>query len=158
MRRGNGDIVTTEIIETDGTMITAKVGNGCVYKRRIDSYAPAFSWKNCGGGTGKLEFNRFDSIFPLTVGSKAEYAYTGLNANREPFEVTRRCTVDGTARIAVPAGNFETFHIVCQDGSWTRNYYYAPELGIDVRSDRSKNAGFQQDNYVNELVSYSPIS
>ena len=84
------------------------------------------------------------TLWPLRVGNKADYAETGTWLEKDGTESSYRtewsCAVDGTERVAVMAGDFDTFKIVCKRYYISRNknrsnireaktWYYAPEVG-----------------------------
>ncbi len=82
------------------------------------------------------------ALFPLRVGSRAEWRSSGVN-NGQSYQSATRCTVSEQVRVVVPAGAFDTFKVDCIAGGDLANpsshstYYYAPELGAIVRYHRS---------------------
>lgn len=155
MKRGD-EIIESEIVEIDGNLIAVKVGDECVYRRRSDGYGPAISWDNCNGSSGSIAVEEFESIFPLKVGRKSSYKYSVVNDDGERFEHDRVCSVTGTARVSVPAGEYDTYEIHCDDGSWLRKYFYSPEIKLDVISERLRKSGDLGGGYYrNELINYS---
>lgn len=155
MKRGD-EVIESEIVKIDGNLIAVTPGGGCVFRRRSDGYGPAISWDNCNGSSGSIAVEEFESIFPLTVGRKSSYKYSVVNDDGERFKHDRVCRVTGTARISVPAGEFDTYEINCDDGSWIRRYFYSPEIQLDVVSERLRKSGDLGGGYYrNELIEYA---
>ncbi len=98
------------------------------------------------------------ALFPLRVGSRAEWRSSGVN-NGEAYQSGTRCTVTDEVRVVVPAGAFDTFKVDCIGGrdlanpGSTSTYYYAPEVGSIVRYHRSsRDRGLVRDR---QLVALS---
>lgn len=116
------------------------------------------SWDFEDGDKGTNAFEG-ESLYPIEVGRKTEMTYSGQN-NEDAFSGYRTCEVLGEVAVTVPAGTFDTFHIVCTQGSkpgstWRkREFYYAPEIGNDVLHIHTTEDG--KTNNRRELVSYQP--
>ena len=151
----NGDPETSKITAVDGDVISGiNETTGCEYTFYHAAYGPGPSWKNCGGSTGTQQATRTGSIFPLTVGATESWAVKGSNTKGDSWETTRSCEVKGTARVTVPAGSFDTYHIMCQDDWRVREWWYAPELGFSAISrNRHKQ---RAETTTRELVSFTP--
>jgi hypothetical protein len=130
---------------TDGQVETVVSVN----KERVE-------WKNAVGSRWSsardfvLPSSRTDSgpvdrplAWPLKVGATARYVVMVLsadpgNSSRKTAEIWQ-CTVEGRERIAVAAGSFDTYRIVCQldrgtpNTTHARSWYYAPAIGHYIR-------------------------
>lgn len=77
--------------------------------------------------------------WPLYVRKSWEYSYTweGIR-DRQTDERTRRCTVEATESITVPAGTFQTFRVACRNqiGGLTYTYWFSEAVKMFVK-DRS---------------------
>ena len=65
-----------------------------------------------------------------------------------------KCAVKKEARISVPAGDLDTYRVVCDTRNMKRVYYISPELGTTVkyvRRNLRRNSSSTQ-----EPVSYAP--
>ena len=91
------------------------------------------------------------SLWPLRVGNAADYSETGRWGDKEDGSETSyragwSCAVDGVERVAVMAGEFDTWKIVCKRYHIFRNksnlrevktWYYAPAVGHYVLTTSS---------------------
>jgi surface antigen len=116
------------------------------YTTFVDVLAPRIAWH---GGTVRGE-RRFaaspTSIFPLSAGrvvvfdAERRLADSGTGVATTVAE-TWSCRTNGTARIATPAGTFDTFRVDCTlttqplTPALTRSFYYAPAVNYFVRRD-----------------------
>lgn len=90
-----------------------------------------------------LMFPKKTSLWPLQKTNEAAYSETGIwQKKEEPANAYRAnwsCKVDGTERVSVLAGEFDTYKIVCTRYSVSRKggigrarekktWYYAPEI------------------------------
>jgi len=90
------------------------------------------------------------TLWPLALGNQGEFSFvqrTTKTDTKEVVDVERRwkCAVNGTKRVVVPAGTFNTFVIKCDrfslvSGSLrgTRIYYYSPKIGYYVMREDMK--------------------
>lgn len=105
-----------------------------------------------------------NALWPLAVGKSVRFSTEGRSVSKENGRESKytqnwSCSVDGTERVRVLAGEFDTYVISCQRrssrGKWwqTYTYYYAPELGTYVmrRSLHKKNG-----ERVRELTALRP--
>lgn len=130
---------------------------GCSYSYIANSFAPPMKWENCTGNTGSSKITGGEgAIFPLAVGNTASWSADGSNDKGDTWDDARSCKVEGTARVTVPAGAFDTYHITCQTSYRSYNYYYSPELGTTVLlSHQHKNRNEPRHR---ELVSFTPAT
>lgn len=126
---------------------------GCEYTFYHAGFGPGPTFKNCGGSSGTQKVERTGSIFPMTVGASESWDVRGSNTKGDTWETTRSCEVEGTARVTVPAGSFDTYHVVCNDSWRTRERWYAPELGTSViRRDIHRKRGEVKTHELVRLV------
>lgn len=107
-------------------------------------------------------------MWPLKSGSSgstaASHDVTGaLTKRTETIHSNRRCSVDGTERLTIEAGQFTTYRIICDRyslGSWEQRstIWYAPELGHPVRfRDRYKRFSGSDYDLVATAFSFDAI-
>ena len=153
-----GDTEETETINAvDGDIYSgANATTGCEYTFHHAGFGPGPTFKNCNGSSGTQEVSRTGSIFPLTVGASESWDVSGKNTKGDTWNTTRSCEVEGTARVTVPAGTFDTYHVVCNDSWRVRERWVSPEIGSSViRRDLHKRRG---DVKTYELVSFTPAT
>ena len=108
-------------------------------------------------------------IWPLAVGKSSKFAtnveFKSKNSGREgKFRQLWSCLVDGTERVRVLAGTFDTYRVSCTRKSrsvtsgktyyrQTVVYHYAPEIGHHVRYE-SRTKG--KPPYARELIAVRP--
>ena len=154
-RNKDGSEVTFEITGVEGRTISVQASWGCSYKARADGFAPTLEWKDCGGGsTGSHTVKRTGNIYPLQVGNTESWKYRGKNKNGDKWSGTRKCTVKGTVNVTVPAGNFDTYHVVCKEKGARYEWHYSPELRKIVTTSRIPKGG-SSGGWYRELVSFT---
>ena len=153
----NGKEEVETITAVDGDLYSgANLTTGCEYTFFHAAFGPAKTFTNCNGSSGTQEVERSGSIFPLTVGASESWDVSGRNTKGDTWDTTRSCEVEGTARVTVPAGTFDTYHVVCNDTWRVRERWVAPELGFSViRRDAHKERG---EVKTRELVSFTPAA
>lgn len=125
-----------EVTALDDRQLTVAGDNGCTFSVPITGFGPSYFYKNCGGYSGTQEVEPVsESPYPISVGKSWNYVYSGIWEG-EPWKDTRKCSVDGTARVTVPLGDFDTFKLVCNDRWTRRTWYVAPEVGRSVKYER----------------------
>ena len=153
-----GREVTDEVTGVDSESTSEQSSDGCSWTS-VNGYGPVLKWSECAGDSGtRTVKKRKGGLFPLEVGNKASWKFRGKNNKGSSWSDTRKCNVKGTANVTVPAGSFDTFHIVCAE-SWARwEWYYAPELGVSVTYRRKPRGNSQSKSIYQELVSFTPGS
>ncbi|EKV30374.1 hypothetical protein C882_4333 [Caenispirillum salinarum AK4] len=133
------DAVVVTVTEVTPETFAWRVDNSCHGRSLTDAayFAPNLEWNDCGdgawaSGTGEITGSS-GSLWPLSVGKTASWDYVHTNSRGDADRNTRRCEVEDTARVTVPAGTFDTFKVVCNDRWRTRTFYYAPEVNNVVR-------------------------
>ena len=157
------DGTTTLVTSVSGEWVTWRYNNGTVSKRYRNFVIPALTWTSANKVSEAKTTARADLLWPLKVGKKGQYDFRQTVSKHDGVEATRlsrswSCAVEGTKRVAVAAGTFDTYVIACRRYSdtsykWkaTRRYYYAPDLGHYVmREDKYRSRPEKK----RELVSY----
>ncbi len=153
--RGKDDL-TSEVVSVDGNKVTLQSDNGCNSTFTSDGFNLWTRWENCGGNTGSSTFERPGGIFPLEVGKKETYKARGKNDKGNTWSSTWTCRVTETDSVTVPAGSFDTYHVVCKDKWRRKDYYFAPELGRSVIIAQSPIGSSRARAYHQELVKLEP--
>ena len=154
----NGEQRTGKIVAVDANFVSGESSNGCKWKSKRDAFAPGVEWSNCGGSSGtQTSQRRGGSIFPMTVGSKETWDYSGTNTNGDSWESTRNCETVAIAEVTVPAGTFDTYHVRCEDKWWVREWFVRSD-GISVQGSRTRKVGSADRNTSWQLVGYTPAS
>jgi hypothetical protein len=149
----------TRVALTD-TEETWRTSYGCEWSRHVSGFAPPSSWKSCDGSDGTQEVTVNGSIWPLQIGSKVSYDMSRKHDYIGTWTAsTRTCEVKEETRVTVPAGTYDTFHVVCNEpwstGHWSAGHWYvSPEIGVVVLHW----SGFQRSRDTGrfELVSWDP--
>jgi hypothetical protein len=121
-------------IDADGK-VTWESASGSTWTV-IHPFAGHVQWKT-PGDEGTQSFTG-DSMVPLEVGRTMQISYSGQSTSEGSWSGTRNCKVESQESIGVKAGTFDTFKVVCTQGSnpsrpaRTRTFYYAPEVGDSV--------------------------
>ena len=151
-RNKNGTEISYEITAVDEDFLSGRSSNGCTWKFVIAGWGPTVEWKNCGSSSGTHKVKRTGNMYPLQVGNTEKWKYRGRNNKGDSWTGTRKCEVKGTEKVTVPAGSFDTYHVVCKE-KWARyEWHYSPELRFVVTSSR-KPLGAAGTRYYRELVS-----
>lgn len=128
-----------------------KYSNGAESKGYPNFIIPELTWTSDNRSSNGRTTAPPDLLWPLALGKRAEFTFDQTIISKDgspPVQLSRRwdCTVEGAARVSVPAGRFDTVAIGCSrystsSGSWraTRRFYYAPEIGHYVlREDKRR--------------------
>jgi len=142
-------------MSADSQSVSYARTDGCRFTSRHEEFSPWLKWEDCvfgtGDGTAKLVEGK---IWPLQVGTRFVWRFTGRNQKGRSWEDKMDCAVKGTARITVPAGEFDTYPVVCDDNWYKRVWYVAPKLGTSVKFTSARHDG--RRSYAREMVSYAP--
>ena len=124
---------------------------------------PALGWKSAGSRGGAKLSAPADMLWPLATGNRGQYEARHVitrNDQAKSTQLSRQwyCSVEGTRRVSVPAGSFDTYVIACErysstSHSWraTRRYYYAPDIGhYVIREDQYRS----RPGRVRQLIAY----
>ena len=129
--------------------VTWRYSNGTTSTGYRNFILPALAWKSANRRGEATSTAPPHMLWPLAAGNRGHYnthqVITG-NDQAGSTQLFRQwyCSVEGTQRVSVPAGSFDTYVIACDrysstGQSWraTRRYYYAPDLGhYVIREDQ----------------------
>lgn len=144
-------------------LVTWKHHNGAVSTGYPNFIIPDLTWTSADRSSQGRTTAPPDLLWPLAPGKRGQFDFEQTISHKDgrtPDQVSRRwtCEVEGTSRVTVPAGRFDTVVIACNrysstSGSWraTQRFYYAPEVGHYVlREDRHRSGS----NTRRELVAF----
>lgn len=156
----------TVVWDDDGTQFSRTVtkvsadslikedSRGCAFTSGL-GFEPSTSWTNCTPFTdGAQSYTTEGEIFPLAVGNTVRYQVDGSNANGDKWQNDVLCKVEGTARVTVPAGSFDTYHVRCEHQFTRRDYYVSPELGETMLFRRLRKSRNEVTTF--RMVSFQP--
>ena len=152
------DGTTTVITAVSNEKVTWGYHNGATSTGYRNFILPALTWTSANSHSTATSTAPVDLLWPLATGNQGQYESHQVISRDDQIESTEfsrkwDCTVEGTERVSVPAGTFDTYVIDCKrysstSNSWraTRRYYYAPDIGHYVirddkfrsRSDRTR--------------------
>jgi hypothetical protein len=140
--RDGKEMVSTLVAQTADTQ-TWSDSLGCRAVVSRVGFAPAMEFTNCDGSSGTQAIKPLRGTpYPLTLGNKWAYSFSGANATGGRWEGQRDCEVKGTARIKTGTGEHDTYKVVCEDSAkdWKTiyTYYVAPALQSTVLSERRR--------------------
>ena len=151
------------VAAVSGEWVTWQYKTGTVTKGYRNFIIPALTWTSAHRYSEGKTTAPANLLWPLAVGKKGTYDFQqtiSRHDGTESNELSRSwsCAVEGTERVSVPAGTFDTYVIACNRYSstshkWraTRSYYYAPDLGhYVIRKDTYRG----RPDKKRELVSY----
>ena len=130
------EAITYYYESVDADMVTVRRSDGCIWTSMTYMFAPTLKWSNCYGtsvdGTQEIIETK-GSPWPLSDRTEFQYTFTGKYSNDlGQWQSTRTCKVDKPVRVKVPAGEYDTFKLVCENDWNKRTYWISPELGYPV--------------------------
>ena len=134
---------TTTAVAVDEATVTFEGDNGCTYTETHESFGRSLKWSNCGTWVTGSQTIRLvkGEVWPLTTGNKWRYKISGKNEKGKRWKTKRSCQVKKEVRVSVPAGDFDTYHVVCKEGYRKDQYYVSPEIKHIVMSRSSHGQG-----------------
>jgi hypothetical protein len=158
-RNRDGVEVTSRVIAVEGEDVTWQADNGWTWTGKA-FFWPVERWQRDGAGGSQEISGDPGALFPLRVGERVAYRYQGRSQREQAgWSGQGRCEVAATERITVPAGSFDTYKVVCEQGEdlkdpyRTRTWWYAPALGHYVATlHQTRTGGI---NELEQLVRYS---
>lgn len=140
---------TAVVTAVSNQQVTWRYNNGATSTGYRNFILPALTWKSTGSRSKAASNAPADMLWPLATGNRGQYQSHQTITRNDPAESTQLsrqwyCSVEGTQRVSVPAGSFDTYVIACErysstGQSWraTRRYYYAPDIGhYVIREDQ----------------------
>ena len=147
-----------ELVAADETTATYQTSSGCIRTTLHEEFSQAVKWQDCGQESGKGTTSLVSGeIWPLKKGNKWRYRYAGSNNKGDRWRGNMRCSVKDEVRVSVPAGEYDTFHLVCKTKNVTRDYYISPEIGTNVMY-KAKHRKARWPSRTYKLVSFTPGS
>lgn len=137
------------VTDSSNGMVTWKYANGATSSGYANFLVPQLNWD--GGGTrgsGTTDASP-EFLWPLTIGAFGRFDITQTVVDAQggvPETLARRweCSVEGTEKVFVPAGEFNTYIVSCNrytaDGSDWRGrhtYYYSPDIRHFVKLEKN---------------------
>ena len=148
----DGDDYWWEVLGVEEDTFSGITSKGCEFNELAGNWAPSLSWKNCSGSTGTQKiYKKKGSPWPMKKKTKFSYKFNGSDNKGGSWKGTRACKVNSSVKVKVPAGEFDTYKIVCKVKWETRTYWYAPEIGISAALKRRHHSNSKR-NYFRELV------
>jgi hypothetical protein len=133
---------TWSVVSIEGERVYWRSDRGDEHVTGHDPLMPALEWKFVGQGGGGRQFTDIKgSLFPLKKGNRLTYTSNvenwtlkdGVRQQPQSWQYNWSCNVAGTEAMEVPAGNFDTYKVVC--GRYKPNeieFFYAPRIGYFV--------------------------
>lgn len=148
---------TYTLVAADGTTATWESDRGCIASYRREGFFPyPINQANCGKRNAYNNIRQSSGdIWPLKVGKAVGYLYSGGYVGGRSWEDDATCEVVGEVRVRVPAGEFDTYRIVCKATSVTSEHFISPRIGTEVMSKWTDNRG-RWPARINKLVSFGP--
>jgi hypothetical protein len=145
--RDGREEVATLVAKTAETETWADT-TGCRIVLPRTGFAPALEISNCEGFTGTQTVTLTSGTpYPLMLGSKWVYAFTGTSSRGDRWTGERRCDVGATVRVKANGGEHDTYRVVCDETAGntriTRTYYVSPELQTYVFQERYRVRNWQ---------------
>lgn len=127
----NGKSSTYYFESIDAGTYTVRWDDGCRSTRLMLMYAPSLEWNHCeyASASQKITETR-GNPWPLSAKTEFQYAYIGNYRGDlgQPWQSIWKCKVDKQVRVEVPAGEYDTFKLICEDDLTVRTYWISPEL------------------------------
>jgi hypothetical protein len=139
----------------DSKMSHTRASDGCSWTRMTGMFAPSLEYYDCYQERSVTQeiIRTKGSPWPLNEKSEFEYEFAGEydDGFDSQWQGTRFCKVEKQVRVRVPAGEFDTYRLACEDEGNTMTYWIAPQLGHRV-AFRIKVKWFMSRSYMLELV------
>jgi len=129
------------IESVDAEKYRVRGSDGCRHTRMTDMFGPVLVWSNCHGagrsGTQEI-IKTTGNPWPLSEKTEFEYEFTGKwdDGFGAQWHQNQKCKVDKQVRVKVPAGEFDTYKLICDDPGLKWTYWISPELGHHVALER----------------------
>ena len=139
----------------DSKMSRTRDSDSCSWTRMTGTFAPSLKYYDCyQERSATVEIIRTTrSPWPLHEKTEFEYEFAGEydDGIGGQWQSILYCTIDGQIRVKVPAGEFDTYRLVCES-EWDRlTYWISPQLGHHV-AFQHKFKWFLSRSYMLELV------
>lgn len=151
------------VTESSNGLVTWKYANGATSSGYANFLVPQLNWDGADSrGSGTTNASR-GFLWPLTIGGFGQFDITQTIVEAQggpPETLTRRweCSVNGTEKVSVPAGEFDTYIVSCNRYSANGNdwrgrhtYYYSPDIRHYVKLEKTYASGSAR---IEQLESY----
>jgi hypothetical protein len=157
-RRGDGEEIVSRVVAVDGEDVTWEADDGWTWTGKAPFW-PVERWQGESSEGSQEIRGDVSALYPLAIGEAAAYRYSGRSTQQPAgWSGAGRCSVAAAERITVPAGTFDTFKIVCEQGEdlsdpyRVRTWWYAPAIGHHVATlHRTRDGAIDQ---LEQLVRY----
>jgi hypothetical protein len=156
-RKRDGGEVASRVVAVEGDDVTWQSDDGWTWTNKA-FYWPVERWQGDSVVGSQEVSGDFEALLPLLIGERAAYRYQGRRQDGQGWSGQGRCDVAAAEQITVPAGTFDTYKVVCEQGEdpkqpyHGRTWWYAPAVGHYVAVLRQTRDG--RLNELEELVSY----
>jgi hypothetical protein len=138
--RDGKEEATTLVAKTAETE-TWTTTSGCRYVVARTGFAPPLEFSDCEGNTGSHTVKLLSGTpYPLALGGKWAYSYSGQNAKGNKWTGRRDCSVQAAMRVKTVSGEHDTYKVVCDDNQGdfkaSHTYYVSPALQTTVIQER----------------------
>lgn len=132
-------VLTWTVVAVEGDKVYWRSDKGDEQVTGHDPLLPALEWKNPGRGGGRRVITDMKgALFPLTKPGNMTFTskvenWTIKDGQATPpqkWEYNWSCSVAGQETVEVPAGNFDTYRVIC--GRYKPKeleFFYAPKIG-----------------------------
>jgi surface antigen len=137
------------VVDSQDGMITWKYSNEATSSGYANFLVPQLSWEGSGSrGSSKTNASQ-GFLWPLNIGGFGRFDITQTIVDATsgvPETLARRweCGVEGTEKVAVPAGKFDTYIVTCNRYTTNGNewrgrhiYYYSPDIRHYVKLEKN---------------------
>lgn len=129
------------VISISGNAYTGRASDGCRWTAISWNFAPSYEFSNCKPyKDGKHKITSIaGKLWPLQVGNRISYAFTGSRTFGKTWSGRRTCEVKSREEpITTISGEHDTYKIICND-RWTRlTEYVSPKLQAVVYWERHR--------------------
>jgi len=125
---------------------------GCKFSGLDETWGPSLKWRDCDGNGGSHKITkRKGDTWPLKLKRKFSFNFTGSSTKGDTWKGQRKCKVKSAVKVSVPAGEYDTYKLVCSSPWDVKTYWYSPDLKFSVAIKRSHKKD-KSRNYTMEFV------
>jgi hypothetical protein len=133
-------------LRTDGRDVIWRSGNGSRFTRPRNFVIPAVQWETSLTRGRRVVRGEHEKLWPLSARRATRFRTVAeVRSEKEPLRRIAElwsCRAEGTERLVLPAGTFDTRKISCDRYSPANmrvqrrvNWFYSPEVGHYVRRE-----------------------
>jgi len=133
----DGKNIVYKVVRVEGDKVSWRSNSSCEFTEIHMAFAPVLQWSGClpwEDGTprihdGKQVIDKLKGdIWPLGKKGKIDYSVSGGNINGESWKEKRKCHLRKSVRIKVPAGEFDTYKVRCNQSGGSLIWWISPKL------------------------------